>query len=271
MAAIISYPPVNLTNRRDWDSWIPYIQHISTSYGVWDYINPDQPYHLLIEPTNPVDNPQLEITNDVFNRYKLQLDQYNNLKSGLVAADATIMKSITAETRHQIQRSDTIRGSLRYLSDSYRLSTVEWRSVLQTRITKQCPPDPDTDLMTGAYQLITIGQDAVEAGIPGVTEIRLRDTFLHCTGKLDYAFAASHNHIPETDPQGNVYTLRYTIRAWNMLRCQFPSACQDAPNHVHPPVSFDASGSSANSNSLSPCACGYSHRYVDCFYLVDSK
>lgn len=259
MAAIISYPPVNLTNRCDWHGWITYIRHVSTSYGVWEYINPDQPYNSLIEPANPVDNPQLEITNDVFNRYKLQLDRYNNLKSGLVAADAPIMNSITAETRHQIQRLDTICGGLCYLLDSYRPSTVEWRSVLQTRITKQCQPDPDADLTAWADQWITIGQDAVEAGIPGVTKATLRDTFLDYAGKIDYAFAAAHNHIPETDPEGNVYNLRYTIRAWNMLRRQFPSARQDAPNHMHPPVSFNASGSPANSTNLPPCACGYNH------------
>lgn len=272
MAAIVSYPYVNLVSRHDWHGWITYIHHIAISYGVWDYINPAQPHNPLVEPANPVDNPQLEITNDVFNRYKLQLDRYNHLKAGLIATDTTIMKSINPDIRHQVQRLDNIRTRLRYLAKSYCPSTVEWRSVLQDRIAKQCQPDTSTDLTTWADSWITLGQDAFEAGLPGVTEVSLRDTSLDCAGIIDYAFAAAHNHIPETDPLGQTYTLRSTIKAWNTLRRQLPSAHSDISTPVVTPVSFNAGGRD-NSNSAipSPCACGYKHKYADCFYLVDSK
>lgn len=117
-AAIPSYPAVELTSRMEWHSWLAYIDNCATFYGVNKYIDvhtAEEHIPVMSEPPNPADDPTQEISAIVFNRYKLELDRYLRINSGLMAIDALIMKSVTTEIRLQIEKNRTVHQKMRYL------------------------------------------------------------------------------------------------------------------------------------------------------------
>lgn len=154
-----------------------------------------------------------------------------------------MLQSVTPDMRLQLQRFGNVYERFKYLRRYCKPSTVEWKSVLQDRITRLCHPDPNSDLIAWADSWIMMGQDALEAQVPGINAVSLRDTFLHCAAKLDYAFAAANNHIPESDPAGNQHSLHSVIRGWHMLRRQseaFGSDNSGTPSYQSS-VSFNTS------------------------------
>lgn len=213
-----------------------------------------------------------------------------------MAIDTLIMKSITNELRTQIQKKRTVYEKMRHLQRYYRPTAVEWRQVLNNRINGLATPDPDSDLIEWADQWLSLANDVKEAGLPGVNDITLRDSFLQAASTLDYAFTVTHTHVPESDPEGKIYTLESVLRTWHLLRRAPPN---QGTNSLHSAATFNMSRSHAqntpsdypnrvprppatrpttrrlnmseNSPRMSPCACGLPHRFADCFYMVEGK
>lgn len=293
MAATLSYPPVQLATRADWHNWLTPVMNCARTHGVLDFVDPTKPTKTLTEPTNPLDDPTLaEFSNYTLNKHKLEMDRYGRQNTGLLVIDSIIMQSIPDDLRNQIQRLPTIHERVKYLETYFKPSDVEWKTSIQNQILANSNPDPNSDLISWANSWVTLTQDAIAANVAGITEITMRDTFIACAARLDHAFAASYSHIPEDDTEGRVYTLQTVLRRWHLLQRQ------DTVDGARPimqsnPASFNATSNNNNNrnykpwdqqhpvdparssvisnNTFTPCACGNKHRYVNCYYLVDSK
>lgn len=130
-----------------------------------------------------------------------------------------IMHSVSPDMRIKIQRMENVHAQLQYLKH-FEPSMVEWKSVLQDRLSRLCNPDPHFDLIAWVDTWISLGQDALEAQVTSINAVTLPDTFLHCAARLDYAYAVANNHIPEADSSGQEHTLHSVIRSWHLLRRQ---------------------------------------------------
>lgn len=281
-SSLPSYQSKPLTSRWQWYSWIAYIQRCARAYHVAEFTNLDIPpasIPALTEPAFPVSNDG-QTSTQAFNNYNLHMSRYMRLNNSMTALDSLIMRSVSEDIRLHLQRLTSVNGKLQYLKNFYQPTDTEWKQVLMNRIAELSHPDATADLIAWSARWITLAAEVLEADLPNINEIYMRNTFLEAAGRLDHAYKVQHVNVPEEDPTGKTHNLYSVIRTWQLIIRDK----DEQPPERHTPAMFSVSqdtqqtkGSSATLNSkpttsqatINACACGNLRRYTDCWYIVE--